>query len=91
LADVPSLRAGRDKLMLVETAPEAGRDCVRAALTVEKVMGIGTIDEQFSRPPPSRPTFLSATVVDSAGPALLLDIERTLDFVRDAIGSVIEP
>jgi hypothetical protein len=39
--------------------------------------------------PPPRPTFLSATVLDASGPALLLDIERTIDYVRDAISAVI--
>jgi len=39
--------------------------------------------------PPPRPTFLSATVLDASGPALLLDMERTLDYVRDAISAVI--
>jgi hypothetical protein len=32
---------------------------------------------------------LSATVVDANGPALLFDIERTIDYVRDAISAVI--
>jgi len=89
-ADEVAFRPTTDKLLLVETAPEAGREAVRAVLTVERVLGVGTIDEQFSRPPPARPSFLSATVLDSTGPALLLDIERTIDYVRDAIGAVIE-
>jgi chemotaxis signal transduction protein len=80
----------KDKLLLVETAPEAGRESVRAALAVERVECIGTVDEQYSRLPPPRPSFLSATVLDANGPALLLDIERTLDYVRDAISTVIE-
>jgi hypothetical protein len=63
---------------------------VRAALAVERVECIGTVDEQYSRLPPPRPSFLSATVLDANGPALLLDIERTLDYVRDAISTVIE-
>jgi hypothetical protein len=73
----------------VESADDAGRDAVRAALAVDRVMNIGTVDEQYSRLPPPRPPFLSATVLDTAGPALLLDITRTIDYVKDVIGTVI--
>jgi hypothetical protein len=86
---VPAYRFPKDKLLLIETAPDAGRDAVRVALAVERVVSIGTVDEQHSRLPPPRPTFLSATVLDANGPALLLDIERTIDYVRDAISAVI--
>jgi chemotaxis signal transduction protein len=82
-------RSTKDKLLLVETVRDAGRETVRAAIAVERGLGLGTIDEQYSRPPPTRPSFLSATVVDAGGPALLLDLERTLDYVRDAISAVI--
>jgi chemotaxis signal transduction protein len=82
-------RFTKDKLLLVETAPDSGREIVRAAIAVERGLGLGTIDEQYSRPPPARPSFLSATVVDAGGPALLLDLERTLDYVRDAISTAI--
>jgi chemotaxis signal transduction protein len=82
-------RFAKDKLLLVETAPDTGRETVRAAIAVERGLSLGTIDEQYSRPPPARPSFLSATVVDAGGPALLLDLERTLDYVRDAISAVI--
>jgi len=83
-------RTGKEKLLLVETTPDSGRETVRAAIAVERGLGIGTVDEQYSRPPPTRPSFLSATVVDARGPALLLDLERTLDYVRDVISAVIE-
>ena len=82
-------RFPKDKLLLVETAPDAGRDAVRVALAVERVVSIGTVDEQHSRLPPPRPSFLSATVLDANGPALLLDIERTINYVRDALSMVI--
>jgi chemotaxis signal transduction protein len=84
-------RFAKDKLLLIETSPEAGRESVNAALAVERVLNVGTVDEQYSRPPPPRPTFLSATVLDGRGPALLLDIERTMDYVRNAISAVIGP
>jgi purine-binding chemotaxis protein CheW len=82
-------RSSKDRLLLVESASDAGREPVRAALAVDRVMNIGTVDEQRSRLPPPRPPFLSATVLDTAGPALLLDITRTIDHVREAIGTVI--
>ena len=82
-------RFPKDKLLLVETAPDVGRDAIRVALAVEHGVNIGTVDEQHSRLPPPRPSFLSATVFDASGPALLLDIERTLDYVRDALSAVI--
>jgi len=88
-AESASYRSSRDKLLLVETAGNTGGEAVRAALAVERVMNIGTIDEQHSRLPPPRPPFLSATVLDANGPALLLDIARTIDYVKDAISTVI--
>lgn len=84
-------RLSKDRLLLVESADDVGRDAVRAALAVDRVMNIGTVDEQRSRLPPPRPPFLSATVLDAAGPALLLDITRTIDYVKDVIGTVIGP
>jgi chemotaxis signal transduction protein len=88
-AESGGYRFAKDKLLLVETARDAARETVRAAIAVERGLSLGTIDEQYSRPPPARPSFLSATVVDAGGPALLLDLERTLDYVRDAISAVI--
>jgi chemotaxis signal transduction protein len=84
-------RFPKDKLLLIETAPDAGREIVRAAIAVERAVTIGTVDEQHSRPPPPRPSFLSATVLDASGPALLLDIERTIDYVRNAISAMMGP
>jgi len=89
VAEATGYRSSRDKLLLVEAPGDAGREVVRAALAVERVMNIGTVDEQHSRLPPPRPSFLSATVLDASGPALLLDIVRTFDYVRDAISTVI--
>jgi chemotaxis signal transduction protein len=91
VAEGVSYRFPKDKLLLIETAPDAGREAVRAAVAVERAVTIGTVDEQHSRPPPPRPSFLSATVLDASGPALLLDIERTIDYVRNAISAVMGP
>lgn len=87
--EVVGYRWSRDKLLLVETPGDAGREAVRAALAVDRVLNIGTVDEQHSRLPPPRPPFLSATVLDAAGPALLLDIARTIDYVKDAITTAV--
>jgi purine-binding chemotaxis protein CheW len=88
-AEAVGYRSARDKLLLVETAGDAGREPVKAALAVDRVLNIGTVDEQHSRLPPPRPPFLSATVLDAAGPALLLDIARTIDYVKDAITTAV--
>jgi chemotaxis signal transduction protein len=88
-AEVVGYRWARDKLLLVEAPGDAGRETVRAALAVDRVLHIGTVDEQHSRLPPPRPPFLSATVLDATGPALLLDITRTIDYVKDAITTAV--
>jgi chemotaxis signal transduction protein len=46
---------------------------VRAALVVHRVTRLGTLDEGHARPPPAGPSFVSATVLDVEGPALLID------------------
>jgi chemotaxis signal transduction protein len=73
-----------DKLLLVETALGEGT-AVRAALVVERVMRLGTIDETHSRPPPPGPAFVAGTVLDVEGPALLIDAARAVDQVREAV------
>jgi purine-binding chemotaxis protein CheW len=88
-AEAAGYRSTRDKLLLVETPRDAGHEAVTAALAVDRVLNIGTIDEQHSRLPPPRPAFLSATVLDTSGPALLLDIVRTIDYVKDAISTAV--
>jgi chemotaxis signal transduction protein len=89
MAESAAYRFPKNKLLLVKTAPDAGREAVRVALAVESAVTIGSVDERHSRVPPPRPSFLSATVLDASGPALLLDMERAIDFVRDAISTVI--
>jgi chemotaxis signal transduction protein len=89
VADAAGYRSSKDKLLLIETSHDPGRETVRAALAVDRVLNIGTIDEQHSRTPPPRPPFLAATVLDASGPALLLDIVRTIDYVKDAISTAV--
>jgi len=89
VADAAGYRSSKDKLLLIETSHDPGRETVRAALAVDRILNIGTIDEQHSRTPPPRPPFLAATVLDASGPALLLDIVRTIDYVKDAISTAV--
>ena len=89
-SDAPTFRAAKDKLLLLETPAGSVGESVHVALAVEHNVSVGRVDEQHSRPPPSRPSFLAATILDANGPALLLDAERTVDFVREALSAVID-
>ena len=61
------------------------RTPVRAARGANRVTRLGTVDEGHSRPPPSGPAFIRATILDVEGPALLLDAGRALDSLRAAL------
>ncbi len=74
---------GHGKLLLVEAS--IGGEPVRAALAVERVMRLGTVDDSAARRPPPGPPFVTATVLDSDGPALLLDVDRALTQIQDAL------
>jgi hypothetical protein len=65
-----------------------GKTTIYVALAVDRQVTIGSVDEDHNRPPPPRPSFLSATILNKSGPALLLDAERTIDYVREAISAV---
>jgi chemotaxis signal transduction protein len=80
-----------ERLILVETAPDANTPAIAAALAVERQVRVGRIDEQHSRPPPPRPLFLTATVLDADGPALLINAQQAIDQVRHAISTVTSP
>jgi chemotaxis signal transduction protein len=87
--EAPIYRPGSDKVLLIETSFGSEGSPVRAALAVERVMRLGTIDESHARPPPAGPAFVSATVLDVEGPALLLDATRVVEQVREAIRAVV--
>jgi len=80
-----------ERFLLIETAPDANTPAIQAALAVERQVRVGQVDEQHSRPPPPRPTFLVATVLDSDGPALLINAQQAIDQVRGAISTVTNP
>ncbi len=77
-----------ERLILIETAPDANTPAISAALAVERQVRVGQVDEQHSRPPPPRPTFLAATVLDAEGPALLINAQQAIDYVRHSISTV---
>ena len=80
-----------ERLLLIEIAPDANTPAISAALAVECQVRVGQVDEQHSRPPPPRPSFLAATVLDADGPALLISAQQAIDHVRHAISTVTSP
>ena len=88
--DPPPFRSGSDKLILVEATAARDPAPTRVALVVERVMRLGTIDEEHSRPAPPGPTFVIATVLDIDGPALLVSADQALDHVRAAIVAAVQ-
>jgi len=80
-----------ERLIVIETTPDANTPAISAALAVEHQVRVGRVDEQHSRPPPPRPTFVSATVLDADGPALLISAQQAIDHVRHAISTVTSP
>ena len=80
-----------ERFILIETTPDTNTPTILAALAVERQVRVGQVDEQHSRPPPPRPTFLSATVLDADGPALLINAQQAIDQVRGAISMVTCP
>jgi purine-binding chemotaxis protein CheW len=88
--DPPPYRPLTDKVLLIEATLGEGT-AVRAALVVERVMRLGTIDESHGRPPPPGPPFVAATVLDVEGPALLIDAARAVDQVCAAVREAVRP
>jgi chemotaxis signal transduction protein len=83
-----SLRPSGDQIVVVETVasePGVGQLAparVRAALVASRVTRLGSIEDGHSWPPPRGALFVRATVLDSDGPALLLDPAAALDQLR---------
>lgn len=86
-AEAASYRTGAEKALLVEAS--LGDAPVRAALAVDRVLRLGTIDDGHSRPPPPGPAFVAATVLDVEGPALLIDADKAVERVREAIRATV--
>jgi purine-binding chemotaxis protein CheW len=83
-------RTGVDKVLLVESAVTGETTPVQAALVVDRVMRLGTVEEQHSRAAPAGPAFINATVLDLDEPALLVDLQKALDQVRDSIEAMVQ-
>ena len=82
------LRWDGDRIIVIESSlPDARNDrtLVRAALVVHRVTRLGTLDEGHSRPPPAGPGFVSATVLDVEGPALLIDAAGAMQALRQSL------
>lgn len=86
-----SHRLDAERLLVVEAGLDGAARSVQAGLAVESTLRVGTVDEHHSRPAPTRPSFVSATIMDAKGPALLIDASRAMDFVRDALSAVATP
>jgi purine-binding chemotaxis protein CheW len=79
------LRSEGDRIVVVETESSRDGGTLRAALVVNRVTRLGTVNEEHSRPPPPGPDFVSATILDVEGPALLLDAAGVIDNLRQAL------
>jgi chemotaxis signal transduction protein len=71
-------RGNLEYALVVEANLPDNGTFVQAALLVEKVMRIVTVPSNLFRPHSGQPSFISATVADSEGPALLVDIAVAL-------------
>ncbi len=79
------LRSTADKMLVIEAPSPTDGVTLRAALSVDRVTRLGSIDEETARrPPPPGPGFLAATVLDVDGPALLLDAAMAMEQIRNA-------
>jgi chemotaxis signal transduction protein len=101
-AETAPLRWEADRVVVVETMlPVApcggtgsdgqGRQPVQAAFVAGRVTRLGTVDPSHSRPPPAGPSFLTATVLDVEGPALLLDAGAALLSLRQHLSPAGSP
>lgn len=74
----PAARSAYDYVMIIEGNLPNDGIFARAALSVEKVMRVVPVPANLFRPAVGPPAFVSATVVDSEGPALLIDVPLAL-------------
>jgi chemotaxis signal transduction protein len=88
----------QDRIVVVETpvAPGSAEPSLpllrsrpvvsRLAFAASRIGRLGSIHEGHSRPPPPLPRFVSATVFDVEGPALLLDAALAMETLRGCLG-----
>jgi purine-binding chemotaxis protein CheW len=85
------LRAEGDRVVVIEADTPLDSTPVQAALLVNRVVRIGTVNEEHSRPPPPGPSFVTATILDVEGPALLLDATAAIETVRSGLLQAVRP
>lgn len=68
----------QDRIVVVETAAPVSR----LAFAASRINRLGCIHEGHTRRPPPLPRFVSATVFDVEGPALLLDAALAMETLR---------
>lgn len=85
----PLIRAAGNQILVVECTTQTDQAPVRSALMVDRVMRLGNVDEGHARRPPPGPGFISATVLDVEGPALLLDPAAITEHVRQSIEGIL--
>ena len=69
----------QDRIVVVETSSQPAS---RLAFAASRISRLGSIHEGHARRPPPQPRFVSATVFDVEGPALLLDATLALETLR---------
>ncbi|MDX2021854.1 MAG: chemotaxis protein CheW [Deltaproteobacteria bacterium] len=79
-------RSAQDYVLIVE-AQLADGTFVRSGLAVERVARVVTVPADFLRPHTSHTSFVSATIVDADGPALLIDVPTALATTMKTIRS----
>jgi chemotaxis signal transduction protein len=73
------LATEQDRIVVVETAAPLVR---RLAFAASRISRLGCIHEGHARRPPPFPPFVSATVFDVEGPALLLDAALAMETLQ---------
>ena len=80
-------RSEGDRVVMIQVSlPDSG-SVAYAALAVDSVTWVATIDDAHTRPAPvGIPMGLvSAVILDAGGPAFLIDPDRAVALVRDAV------
>lgn len=80
-------RTAHDYVLIVEAHLPTDGTFVRSGLAVERVMRVVTVAADLLRPHTSHTSFVSATIVDAEGPALLIDVPNALATTMKTIRS----
>lgn len=80
-----TMRSGLECVLIVEAHLPSDGVFVRAALSVERVVRIVSVPSDLFRPHQGLPAFVTATVADSEGSALLIDVAIALESTMNTI------